>query len=747
MDEQNHLARGLAYLRTGDLRLSQEHPPGINAWQAWPAALDPNVTLPLDDPSWAMAEWYGFADRLLWRANANPQAMVFAARVPVMWLTVILASLAYRWARELGGRSAGIGALVLCAFDPNLLAHGRLVTNDLGMTCLSLLAIWALWRALRGQSIDRWVLAGLALGAAQLAKFSALVLVPVTLFVGMLWLGDEWRRGCGLQSALIGRWILRLVVLFGVCGLTVWAGYGFAWGSIGFLNGLHGPAPMYWSGIEAIMRRTAGGTSAFLMGQYSSTGWWYYFPLAFAIKTPLPTLIALGAAAALMARTWWLRRRLDGLLAHGALDLLVLVLPPLSYWGVAVTGSFNIGYRHLLPSLPFFYVLAGWQISVAAKERVRSDRLNRKWGWIGATAAVALICWLVAQTVIIAPHYLAYFNQIAGGPWGGYRYLVDSNLDWGQDLPGLVRYVETSGIDRVNLAWFGAAHPEAYDLAFHPLPGFWRFSGGPAEYGLNPELPAPGIYAISASNLQGVAFQDHDLYAWFRAQTPVARVGYSILIYDVEGERQDEGTVVLGVPMDDLSGPERALLKRGVSVRHFDPTHGLIVPEHGPTWFVVPEPLAWGRVVRSDDGYLVVQGEPPLAAGGDRRARFGEFVDLINYQVELHGEGQGGSMQVRAEWSVVTPPHRAVVSFAHLLDGDGRYVAGWDGLSAPATCWQAGDHIVQRYAIPVPADVAGGTYQVELGWYDAETLERWPFYVDGHLSGDRLLTDPVELRQ
>jgi len=82
------VARGLAYLRTGDLRLSKEHPPGVNAWEAWPLLLDPNVRLPLDSPSWANAEWYGFADELLWRANDRPQAMIFATRVPVMWLTI-----------------------------------------------------------------------------------------------------------------------------------------------------------------------------------------------------------------------------------------------------------------------------------------------------------------------------------------------------------------------------------------------------------------------------------------------------------------------------------------------------------------------------------------------------------------------------------------------------------------------------------------------------------------------------------
>jgi len=262
-DEQNHVARGLAYLRTGDLRLSQEHPPGVNAWEAWPLLLDPGIRLPLDSPSWANAEWYGFADELLWQANDRPQAMIFATRVPVMWLMVLLAALVYRWGRALGGSWGGFIALVLTVFDPNLLAHGQLTTTDMGVTCLSLVAMWALWRALHTLRVERWgpwIVAGLAFGALQLSKFSALVLGPVTLAIVLV----EWARrahpsagsgGTSSWASGLGRWVLRLLVLYGVAGLVVWAGYGFTWGQIAPLSSLPGPAPAYWSGIASILQR------------------------------------------------------------------------------------------------------------------------------------------------------------------------------------------------------------------------------------------------------------------------------------------------------------------------------------------------------------------------------------------------------------------------------------------------------------------------------------------------------------
>jgi 4-amino-4-deoxy-L-arabinose transferase-like glycosyltransferase len=218
-DEQNHVARGLAYLKTGDLRLSQEHPPGVNVWQTWPLLLDPGVRLPLDSPSWTNAEWYGFADQLLWVVNDRPQAMIFATRVPVMWLTLILAVLVYRWARELGGERAGLIAFALLAFDPNILAHGRLTTTDMGVTCAAFAAMYSLWRALRERSRERsrkrcwqhWILTGVYFGAAQLAKFSALVLGPSVLLIMAAVLGRRWIGHKSFTAREAGLWALRLL--------------------------------------------------------------------------------------------------------------------------------------------------------------------------------------------------------------------------------------------------------------------------------------------------------------------------------------------------------------------------------------------------------------------------------------------------------------------------------------------------------------------------------------------------------
>jgi hypothetical protein len=329
---------------------------------------------------------------------------------------------------------------------------------------------------------------------------------------------------------------------------------------------------------------------------------------------------------------------------------------------------------------------------------------------------------------------------------------VDSNLDWGQDMPGLVRYVRRAGIERVNLSWFGAARPEAYDLSFHPLPGFWRFGGETAAYGFNPYAPATGVYAISATNLQGVKLADRHTYAWFREREPDAQVGYSILIYEVEAEDAVASgeAAVLGVPLAQLAAEDRDLLRRVDSVRQYDPQTGVILPADARTvWYITTQPPepgppeVGGLETRQGPGYVVARspGMPQPRINED--ASFGGLVMPLRYTAHKTEGDPEKTLQVTIQWGVTRAPHRAAVSFVHLLDAGGRYLTGWDGLTAPATCWQEGDWIEQRYALPLPQDLAPGAYAIEVGWYDADTGERWPYIVRGEPVGDRMLEEWV----
>ncbi|HEX8089140.1 MAG TPA: glycosyltransferase family 39 protein [Blastocatellia bacterium] len=506
-DEQYHIANGLAFLRTGDSRLIPEHPPLINLISALPLLADGDLVLPLDDPCWIDVNSLKFSDLLLWKLNPDGPSIVARARVPIIILTLFLAVIVYAWGREMYGPAAGLFALALLVFDPNILAHGCLATNDLGLTCFATLALYAFWRLLRRPGLDRAFIAGLALGLAQVSKFSALFLLPA---LAVTFLADRISRGASAPA--MRRAVVYLAVVILTAAFTIWAVYGF---QMGTLRGYTVPARAYLSGLQEFTHLLESGKRSFLLGSYSDTGWWYYFPVAFAVKTPLPTLLLIAFALFYTCRhrTW--RRGLP------------LLIPVGIYFGVCLASPFNIGYRHLLPVLPLLFIFVGQVASLGLG-------LRRKQTW----AVCAALVWLVGGSLTTFPHYLAYFNELVGGPGGGYKVLVDSNLDWGQDLIGLREYMARENISSVRLSYIGTADPCAYGITYEPLPGFpyhqWQGDGIPEIL----SNPAGGVYAISASNLQGLRFKNPDLYAKFRERKPDAVIGYSIFIYripDAEG--------------------------------------------------------------------------------------------------------------------------------------------------------------------------------------------------------------------
>jgi hypothetical protein len=524
MDEQNHMARGLAYLRTGDARLSVEHPPLVNVLSALPLLTD-SVELPTDDWSWEAGEWYRFADRMLWHGNQEVDRLVFLARLPVMLLALLLGAFLHRVVRQWYGEGAALLALVLCAFDPNILAHARYATTDLGCAAFAFLAGVALWRAMRSDFGIPWVLlAGGAFGLALSAKLSAAAFGPVFGMMALAYLVHLWRRN--RRGAVVAG--LRLGLLYPVTALLmVWAVYGFEWGTLPD-GGPAVPMPTFWRGVEAIFGFSGGGRPAFLLGHFSAEGFWTFFPIAFAVKTPLPTLLliiwSLGLLAARMAKG-----RGSEIWGPAAF----LIVPPTFYFLISTQSALNLGYRHLLPILPYLYAFVAGQVGG------RSTGRKRVW------VLRALLLWLVVGNLLIFPHYLSYFNEIVG-PKNGYQVLVDSNVDWGQDLKRLRGWMDREGVERVKLAWFGSAYPEYYGIAYDALPGLPHHFDLWESLPFDPEEPEAGIYAISVSILQELYRRDEDktAFAWFRAREPDDRVAYSILIYRVshhdQGMRTEE---------------------------------------------------------------------------------------------------------------------------------------------------------------------------------------------------------------
>ena len=576
MDEQNHMARGLAFLRTGDPRLGLEHPPLVNALSALPLLTLPDVRLPTDHPSWQRQPpdiyWYVFADLFLWEYNHDVTRMVFLARLPVVFLTLALALVGFHFARQLWGRPAAVFAFLFLLYDPNILAHGRYATTDVGGATFLFLAAFLIWRLWRSWSWGRWLAAGVGLGLAFGSKLSMLAFGPIFALMALLplygggpkpaasarWslmaksdtkaasLRAYWGAGGRRLAQLAGAGVVALVVVWVLLGLE-WRPFFFRDEPLTQLNAVAGPMPTFWAGIEQILNISGGGRPAFLLGRFSSEGFAAYFPVAFLTKTPLPVLFLLPAAAFLLIKEKTTRG-----------PALFLLLPAALYFLLSTQSSLNIGYRHLLPVLPFILVL----ISGLASGRVGEWASGRvgEWQMVKATPdasrftfyvlrftfyvlrptsvlAIAFVSLLVSD-LLIHPHYLSYFNAAAGGPERGHSILIDSNIDWGQDLLRLKAWMAANEVAEVKLAWFGTADPAYYGINHQPLPGFPE----PRYYSLwsdppfSPEAPEPGVYAISASSLWwelSLPLQDRPVYAWFRQRPPDDRVGYSILIYEI----------------------------------------------------------------------------------------------------------------------------------------------------------------------------------------------------------------------
>lgn len=759
-DEQGFIIRGLAYLRDpadgGTKRIRVGHPPGLNVYNALLLARDETVRLPLADPSWQGTSFHRPAELFLWEIGNDVEHIMFLARVPTVWLGLLLIALVGRWAAEMAGgglwtrpgrshtatrEAAGLLALLLTAFDPNLLAHMRLATTDFGLTVTAALAGYGLWRLARRPSALTALLAGVGLGLMLNTKFTALLFLPLFALVILLAVVVHWRAAPVAAQRHRRYWLLPLLIIYPVVGLvTLWAGNGFDFGRLPaetpFLPQIAGwPVPLshYLEQLLDIGGRLQVETPAFLLGHYRTTGWWYYFPVAFVLKTPLPTLILLVAAGIATASAVWSRRgRLGG---ASWLDLAALLVPALGFFAVALSTEINLGYRHILPILPFLFVFAGAGLgrevaALWAPARATLSFRQRAAAWL----TLALTGALVAVSLWIFPHYLAYFNRVAGGPQGGWRALVDSNLDWGQDLQALGPWMAERGVERVWLSYFGEARPDYYGIAYDGLDSFPPRLMNPLARPFVPSDPAPGWYAISATNLQGVHFLDHDQFRTFRDRPPEDKLGYSIFLYDVPARGEPVNMLLSGLQVDEIHPDDFALMgTNDVTLRWFDGNQAFIVPQNGrPTWLAAssksidskwPNQLAAARPLASSvEAYSFWQlSELSTPAKVDTTFILNESqVDFLGATVEK----SDGTLAVETVWQQQGAPEPLKI-FIHVLDRDGNLVTQWDGLDAAWDGWRPGDVLYQRSTLELPAGAVAGDYRIVAGLYDPTSLARW----------------------
>ena len=517
IDEAMHLAAGYSYLAKKDFRIEPQNPPLIKELLALPIFLTYRLPFNPDPQHWRDADGYLIGRDLLYNSTPSADRMLALTRFPNLFLGTILVALIAWWAYRLWGNRAAMLAMALASLEPNFVAHSSLVTTDIGVSLLIFLTIYLFWEYMNQPTWGLLVATGIAAGMALLAKFSAVLVVPmIALIVAVsLLTGSEpyvllpvkQKQNKPKRKLLQSAAVLSLIFFLTV--LTIPPAYFFQ----GFRPWL--------SGFDQFLALSQEGLPAFFFGEYSSHSWWSYFLIAFLIKTPMGSLILITISLVFYRAGSPLRYR----------QALFLVLPVIIIFLAMTQAKTNIGLRHILPIYPFLFVLAS---------RLATIRLRR--AWLAPLLIGIPVLFTAISSLRIAPHQLAYFNEFVGGPEQGYRYLSDSNLDWGQDLKGLKAYMEREKLPIIYLSYFGTAPPYYYGIRYQYVAGKGSLEWPPPSNKV-PAHAARKILAISVYNLQDVSRPNDPLFRWLWVRQPVAKIGYSIFIYDLTND--PEGLIKL----------------------------------------------------------------------------------------------------------------------------------------------------------------------------------------------------------
>jgi hypothetical protein len=639
VDEVVHMPSGITYWQKGTFRLYHHNPPLFKLVAALPVVLANPQTEPLysmmcwksKDPSQiTFAEWFAAFN------HTRYFELFQLSRLAMSLFSIIGGLVVFAWSRRLYGTWGGLLSLTLWVFCPNILAHTRLITSDMCSTAMGVGATYVFWRYLH-KPTWRWAIAsGVALGVAQLSKFSMLILCAVWPFLwlvrsGLVVPGSGWVR-------VIGKGLLHGLAIVALSIVTIDAGYlfegvGIPLGRFEFgsrpltrpvppgmarphsknslfeaawqfrvnrfrdtwLGSLPAPLPEhYLLGFDEQKIETEGlprrfdmairehrvdeerrvpetadepraAYSVYLNGTLRETGGWNYYLLSLVYKVPEGTwlLMALSLAVLVAVR----RSR-----SEWADEIVLATVPLVILLSMSFLTDINLGLRYVLGIMPYVFIATGKVVPWAMN---RSGALR----WVLGSAIVGSLGMTIGASMWIAPHYLAYFNWASGGPDRVPARMIDSNLDWGQDLVGLQRWWREHIPDqKIGLAYFGQINPSIFDMrgegfrwflppvpprTTEPLP--WArdriMLDGPA-----PKL-TPGYYAVSATLLYGLRWRLYDpaspkiapeawelnwnvyephAFKYFREFTPIAKIGHSIYVYHLSAEDVARVTPDLG---------------------------------------------------------------------------------------------------------------------------------------------------------------------------------------------------------
>ncbi|OGZ33217.1 MAG: hypothetical protein A2V69_01670 [Candidatus Portnoybacteria bacterium RBG_13_40_8] len=556
MDEVAHIPAGYSYLTQQDMRLNPEHPPLLKDLSAIPLLFINGINFPSQLKSWkdeVNSQWdFGFS--FLYYSNNDADKIIFWSRLPMLLLLIALGFFIYKWTKELYGKWPALFAIFLFSFSPTFIAHGRYVTTDVGAAAAFFIAIYFFVKWLQLPTKKNLILAGIFFGLAQLIKFSLFLLVPYFGLLILIWIYIKWRENKNLLKPLInyclkfalimiiGYVLVYPIYLFHVAGYpaekqisdTQYHSSHFPFRPAAKLvdwivkKPILRPYAQYLLGLFMVFQRATGGNTTYFLGEVNNVGWFSYFPIVYAIKPPLA--LHIFTIIALLFLAWQVPKGFTRRIFSSFGPILKKYFPEIAmliflavYWFVSIRSNLNIGVRHILPTFPFVYILISGQI----KRIFEYVKNTQKATYIKILVGF-LLFWYVLSSLNIFPYYLTHFNEIIGGAKNGYIYVTDSNLDWGQDLKRLAKWVDEQQIRKIKVDYFGGATAEYY--LGDKFERWWADRDPKEARGSWLAISATFKQQNQAVPTKGFSKQT-DFYMWLDRYQPVTVIGNSIFVY------------------------------------------------------------------------------------------------------------------------------------------------------------------------------------------------------------------------
>jgi hypothetical protein len=536
-DEFYHIPSGYYHLTAGNFQLNTEHPPLIKMLAAVPLLfVDTAAPRPQYPASLEPRRRTEETVALFWRANtARFETIAFWSRVPMILVTLALGGLIFVYTRQLFSRRAALFAVTLYSLEPTMLAHGRVIQTDVPAALSYLLFFFALHAYARSPTSRRALGLGVASGLALVTKFSLIVVAPL-LAVAAIWLiAVAPRRGWRRPKIALQIGAAFLVALFIINATYYFQRAPLPEGDLSYIaartpsssdeviSGVRTlskvvPAP-YLFGLYQVAIHNRDGHLSSILGRYGYQGWWYYFPVAFALKTTVPFLLVTLAALG-----WALRR----LFRDREWCLLIVLVPLTIYALLAMTSRINIGIRHFIPVFPFLFIIGGALFDYLL--RVTRGR------FLVPVILLVAICWMSFEAVRAYPHYVSYMNQLAWRHPHWY-YLGDSNVEWGDDVREMALYLRARGETRVRAALLDGITFNDYTVAYARTTDHYGIEYvnllGPDDEQTETRYVAVGASYLNGALLLAMPAPQRMKVLEYRRRTPEVVFGNSIYLYRI----------------------------------------------------------------------------------------------------------------------------------------------------------------------------------------------------------------------